>query len=119
MGDLDLALAENDRWRALGARESDVAVGRAYCHALAGRKAEALDLIAAYRDTDADYGNLMRAIALVHAALGDRDQAFAWFDKAYDLRVESLGNLKVDPKLDPLREDPRFNELIRRVGLSE
>ena len=118
MGNHDLALAENDRWGALGARESDVVIGRAYCFALAGRKVEALDQIAAYRDEDTDYGNLLRGIALIHAALGDRDEAFAWFDKAYDLRAESLGNLKVDPKLDPLRGDPRFGELVKRVGLS-
>jgi serine/threonine-protein kinase len=118
MGSHDLALAENERWGALGARESDVVIGRAYCYALAGRKAEALDLAGTYLNVDSDYGNLMRGIALVHAALGDKDQAFAWFEKAYELRAESLGNLIVDPKVDPLRGDPRFGELVKRVGLS-
>jgi TolB-like protein/Tfp pilus assembly protein PilF len=57
-------------------------------------------------------------IALVYAGLGDKDEAFAWLEQAYKTHSEGLTNLKIDPCLDPLRSDPRFNDLVHRVGLS-
>ena len=56
-------------------------------------------------------------IALVYAGLGERDEAFAWLEKAYDARDKGLTYLKVDPCVDPLRSDARFDGLVRRVGL--
>jgi hypothetical protein len=55
-------------------------------------------------------------IALIYAGLGDKDQAFAWLDKAYAERSVWMAWLKVDPKLDSLRADPRFAHLTRRIG---
>jgi TolB-like protein len=57
-------------------------------------------------------------IALVYAGLGDKDEAFAWLDDAYQTNSEGLTNLKIDPCLDPLRSDPRFARLLERTGLS-
>jgi TolB-like protein/DNA-binding winged helix-turn-helix (wHTH) protein/Flp pilus assembly protein TadD len=54
--------------------------------------------------------------ALVHAGLGDNDQAIAWLEQAYKERSDFLLVLNVDPLFDPLRRDPRFQELLRRVG---
>jgi tetratricopeptide (TPR) repeat protein len=56
-------------------------------------------------------------IASVYAALGDKDQAFVWLEKAYQNRDGALILLKVSPSYDPLRLDPRFADLERRVGL--
>ena len=56
--------------------------------------------------------------ARIYAGLGDKDQAFAWLEKAYEERSTGLYWLKVDPIWDPLRSDPRFNDLLRRIGLS-
>jgi TolB-like protein/Tfp pilus assembly protein PilF len=56
-------------------------------------------------------------IALVYAGLGEKNEAFAWLEEAYKTHSEGLTNLKIDPCLDPLRSDTRFNELVRRVGL--
>lgn len=58
-------------------------------------------------------------IALIHAALGETDEAFRWLDKAYRARCGELFDLKVEPKFDSLRSDPRFDDLLRRVGLVE
>jgi len=56
-------------------------------------------------------------IATVYAALGDKDQAFAQLEKAYAQRSFFMGFLKVDPELDSLRSDPRFQDLLRRMNL--
>jgi DNA-binding winged helix-turn-helix (wHTH) protein/TolB-like protein/Tfp pilus assembly protein PilF len=56
-------------------------------------------------------------IADIHAALGDRERAFRWLDEAAAERSFHLVYLKVWPELDPLRQDPRFPALVRRLGL--
>ena len=56
-------------------------------------------------------------IALVYAGLGEKDSAFTWLEKSYDVRDKGLTYLKIDPCMDPLRSDPRFAHLVRRVGL--
>jgi TolB-like protein/tetratricopeptide (TPR) repeat protein len=56
--------------------------------------------------------------AAVYTGLGDKNQAFHWLDEAYKERDDRLLYLSVDPIADPLRSDPRFPELMKRVGLS-
>jgi hypothetical protein len=58
--------------------------------------------------------------AFVHAylGLGDNDEAFAWLERAYEEQSTFLVYIKVFPVFDPLRADPRFQDLVRRVGLS-
>ena len=56
-------------------------------------------------------------MAEIFAQLGKNDQAFAWLEKAYEERSVMMMYLKVAPNLDPLRSDPRFAGLLRRVGL--
>ena len=57
-------------------------------------------------------------IARIYANLDEKDKAFAYLDKAYQERSGSLSWLNVDPKLDKLRTDERFKELLSRMGLS-
>ncbi|NLP10778.1 tetratricopeptide repeat protein [bacterium] len=54
-----------------------------------------------------------------YAALGEKDQAFAWLEKAYQERSSGLLFLKVDPSFDNLRSDPRFTALLKKVGLEK
>ena len=56
-------------------------------------------------------------IGLIHAALGHKEEAFDWFEKAFQARSETLLYLKVDPKYDSLRADPRFAALVKRLNL--
>ena len=56
-------------------------------------------------------------IASMYAELGEKDQAFRWFDTAYQERDLFMLSLKTDFSLDPIRSDPRFAELVRKVGL--
>jgi tetratricopeptide (TPR) repeat protein len=58
-------------------------------------------------------------IASMYADLGDKDQAFRWLNTAYQERDQNLVGLKTDFLLDPLRSDPRFAELVRKVGLPQ
>lgn len=57
-------------------------------------------------------------IALIHTALGEKDEAFRWLERAYAEHDGDLCILKVDPRLDSLRADPRFASLVKRVGLT-
>jgi non-specific serine/threonine protein kinase len=57
------------------------------------------------------------ALARIYARLGDGTRALDWLEKAYRERDIFLGNLKVNPDYDSLRSDPRFQDLLRRIGL--
>jgi hypothetical protein len=56
-------------------------------------------------------------LAVVRLALGEKEAALQWLRKAYDEHDWALVVLAVEPRLDPLRSDPRFQELVRKVGL--
>jgi hypothetical protein len=56
-------------------------------------------------------------IATVHAHLGDVDEAFRWLDLAVAERATGLTFLRVHPRLDAIRKDPRYPALLTRVGL--
>ena len=88
---------------------------RAYAHA--GRRDDALRLVAELkRRREAGY---VPAAAFVNAylGLGDNEQAFVWLERAYQEKSTILQFLKTHPHFDPIRGDPRFTDLIRRVGL--
>ena len=55
--------------------------------------------------------------AVVYVGLGDKDRAFESLEKGYDERDTSIFILKADYRMDPLRSDPRYHELLRRMGL--
>jgi hypothetical protein len=55
--------------------------------------------------------------AIVHGALGELDQAFAWLERARQERSGLLLYARVDPLFDPLRGDPRFDSLLREMRL--
>ncbi len=89
----------------------------AYAHA--GRRTEALRLINELkRRRQTSY---IPAGAFINPYLGlaDYDQAFVWFERAYREKSNILQFLKVHPFFDPVRGDPRFADLVRRVGLDQ
>ena len=91
----------------------------AYAYAKAGKSAEARALL---RKLEA---RAKRAyvpaydLAVVHLALGQNEAALQWLQKAYDEHDWAMVVLAVEPRLDPLRSDPRFQELLRKVGLQQ
>lgn len=110
------AIAELTRARALfgdnPARDAELA----HAYAVAGRTQAAhktlqeLIELSKHRYVEADL------VARIYMGLGERDLAFRWLERAYDEHAVHLVLLKVDPALDPLRDDPRFADLLRRVG---
>ena len=59
------------------------------------------------------------ALALVYIGLGQKDEAVAWLEKAYEAHSAFLVFIKVSPVWDSLRPDPRFQDLLRRLGLAQ
>ena len=90
-------------------------IGNAY--ARMGRAAEAREMIAELQKHVQNTGVGRYEIALVYAGLGEKEEAFAWLEKSFVARDKGLTYLKIDPCLDPLRSDSRFQDLVRRVGL--
>ena len=86
-------------------------------YALADRRADALKTLAELNQMARQQYVSPFDVALVYIGLGDKDQAFAWLEKAREDQSEWLGWLNSDARLDSLRADPRFAELQRRVGL--
>jgi tetratricopeptide (TPR) repeat protein len=85
-------------------------------YALAGKRDEALKIVDELIQTSKHKHVAPTVMASIYGALGDKTQAFAFLDKAFDDRDFILVMLNVEPMFDPLRADPRFNNLSRRVG---
>jgi len=90
-------------------------LGSAY--ALSGRRAEALRVVAQLNAASQLHYVPSSFLGAVHAALGEKDEAFSWLGKAYQEHDAFLVRLKVEPAMDPLRSDARFAELLRRMKL--
>jgi serine/threonine-protein kinase len=89
-------------------------LGHAY--AIAGSTARAQGVLAALRAASARGYVPAYYFAVVHAGLGQRDQALRYLERAYEERSTVLAYLLIDPRLAPLRDDPRFVALARRLG---
>jgi Tfp pilus assembly protein PilF len=88
-----------------------------YAKAIAGNRREALTMVSQL-ETEAKHQYVSaHDIALIYLGLGDKTQAINWLEKAYQERSSSLIYLQVDPRFDGLRTDPRFQDLLRRMGL--
>jgi len=90
-----------------------------WIYALAGRRPDALKVIGEFKELEkhaaVDYYN----VAVVHAGLGEKNQTFDALERAYALRSGSLAFINADPFFKDLRSDPRYKDLLRRIGLSE
>jgi eukaryotic-like serine/threonine-protein kinase len=90
-------------------------LGRAY--ALEGKVAEARKVLVELNELSKDNWVPPYNFAVIYSALGDKDQAMASLEKAFEERSWYVTNLAVDPKVDNLRSDPRFQDLLRRMNL--
>ncbi len=89
----------------------------AYVYAKAGDRPRALEILSELEKQSSEGDAPAIQLAQICVGLGDNEKAFAWLEKACDERSVWLIWLGVDPTFNPLRPDPRFAELMRRVGL--
>jgi DNA-binding winged helix-turn-helix (wHTH) protein/TolB-like protein len=118
-GAIEKALEVYERAVRLDGAQPEVLMDIGRAHARLGHRAEAERVLA---DLDAFGARAFAApfqIAVVSAALGDKERAFAALDQAIAVRTWYVTWLAVDPSLDPLRSDPRFAERLRRVGFAQ
>jgi eukaryotic-like serine/threonine-protein kinase len=117
-GDLPKGIEELEKAKALEA--NPIVIGNlGYAYAKAGRKDEARKLLAELKDESKARYVAAYYIAVIYAGLGEKDEAFSWLEKAYQDRSWWLVWLKVDPKVDGLRSDPRLPDLMHRVGFPQ
>jgi serine/threonine protein kinase/Tol biopolymer transport system component/tetratricopeptide (TPR) repeat protein len=99
--------------------QSQIASGLlGHAHAMAGQRNEALKIVEELSEQSKREHVWPYNIAVIYVGLGERDEALQWLEKAYLEHSDDLIYLKVDPIFDPLRSDPRFKDLLRRVGLA-
>jgi TolB-like protein/DNA-binding winged helix-turn-helix (wHTH) protein len=106
--------------KALGTDRNPAVMGvlvRAYAHA--GRRREALRLLDELKQRQQKSDVPAAPFVNAYLGLGDNEQAFVWLEKAYKEESNLLQLLKVHPYFDPLRGDPRFTDLLHRVGLDQ
>jgi DNA-binding winged helix-turn-helix (wHTH) protein/TolB-like protein/Flp pilus assembly protein TadD len=89
----------------------------AYALALSGKRGEALKILETLNQKSRQSYVSPAIIAVIYAGLGEKDRAFEWLEKAYQGRDMLLVLLKVEPIFDKLRDDPRFTELLKKMGL--
>jgi TolB-like protein/DNA-binding winged helix-turn-helix (wHTH) protein/Flp pilus assembly protein TadD len=89
----------------------------AVADALAGRKTEAVRILAQLQKISSKRYVSPYGMAQIYAALNDKEQTFKWLQAAYDDRAVWMSYLAVDPVFDRFRSDQRFQDLLRRVGL--
>jgi eukaryotic-like serine/threonine-protein kinase len=115
--DYSKAIAECQKATAGSGNDLVRATGLARAYAAAGKSTEVRKILATlYAESQRRYVPPY-FVATVHAALGEKDDAFTWLNKAYEGRDTNLQWLKVDAAFDPLRSDPRFQELLSRIHL--
>jgi len=100
-----------------GAEKIMAMAGLGHVYAVSGRKTEARKILVELQRLSEHSYVPASDVALVYAGLGEREKAFAWLDKAYEEHSFNMGHLTVEPRFDPLRSDPRFADLLRRIGL--
>jgi eukaryotic-like serine/threonine-protein kinase len=88
-----------------------------YCYAVMGRQAEALQILRELDERYARREGIGMYLAQVYAGFGDKDQVFAWLEKDFQLRSGVLPYITWWLNFDDVRSDPRYAELLRRMGL--
>ena len=91
--------------------------GLGFAYAKLGKRSEAMEAI---KQIEAKGGKTTESphyIAAIYAALGEKDQAFAWLEKAYEAHNPRMWQFKLDPRFDNLRSDERFRAFMRRINL--
>ena len=112
------AMAEFQKAANAAGDETNYLASLGMIHARAGRKDQARKMLNKLTELSGRGYVPASDMAVVYASLGEKDQAFEWLEKAYEDRSGTMLLINVWPAMDPLRPDPRFADLVRRVGLT-
>src|SRR5262249_40031132 len=88
----------------------------AHAYAAAGQKTEARKLVNELQASGSANAPSSYQMAAIYAALGEKEAAFEALQKSLEERADRLAYLKVDPRLKPLRNDPRFTNILQKIG---
>ncbi len=111
------AIAELQQAHTLAGGSMETLAHLGHTYALAGKRVEAQEILDRLKTCPKDKHVSSHDIANLYTALGETEDAFHWLGRAYGEHCYRLAWLKVDPKMDSLREDPRFGELLRQMHL--
>jgi tetratricopeptide (TPR) repeat protein len=111
------AISEFQKAVELSKKASYFLRGLGYCYAVTGRRAEALQIVKELEDRYARREAIGWYVASVYAGLGDKDQAFAWLEKDFQQHSALLTTMTWFFTVGDLRSDPRYANLVRRMGL--
>ena len=118
-GELPAAIAELEKTSRMEGISPEVLSALGYAYAVSGKKEKAHQIIVQLKEQSKQSYVPAYNIATIYAGLGDKDQAIAYLEKEYEEGAYYMNLLKVDPELDSLRADPRFQDLLRRMNLNE
>jgi TolB-like protein/DNA-binding winged helix-turn-helix (wHTH) protein/Tfp pilus assembly protein PilF len=112
------AIDESRQARTLSGASPSAIVGLGQAYATAGKNQEAHKILDELRELSKRRYVSPYLVGSIYADLGDKKQAFLWLGKSLAAHEDALVSLKVDPEFARLRGDPRFQELLLRIGLS-
>jgi TolB-like protein/DNA-binding winged helix-turn-helix (wHTH) protein/Flp pilus assembly protein TadD len=116
-GQIDQAITTSEKTVAVSGRAPAALGVLGFAYGTAGRKREANKVLnELFQLRKRRYVTPM-SFTYVYVGLGDKDQAFAWLEKSYQEGSNPIAFFKVSPTIDSLRSDPRFSDLLRRIGL--
>jgi TolB-like protein/tetratricopeptide (TPR) repeat protein len=113
------AIAELRKAFTLSDGESEVAGALGHVYAVSGRRTEAEKALAALKERSTHQYVAPFDIAVIYAGLGAKTPTFEWLEKAYEDHSHWLVWVKVDPRFDTIRDDPRYHDLLRRMRIPE
>ena len=117
LGRFDEARAAYEEGRRLSGGIAGPSFGLAHLEAARGNEQEARRILTELTEARSTRVVSAWGIAVMHASLGDVDEAFRWLDAAIEEHSPGLLLLRAHPRLDPIRKDPRYQPLVRRLGL--
>jgi eukaryotic-like serine/threonine-protein kinase len=117
------ALAEYDKIadqeKSVATENQSVACGLGWVYAVSGRRADALKIAQEFRDLSSHAYVDFYLLATIYAGLGDKDETFRLLEKAYQQHSPTMSFLGIDPFWYGIRSDPRYADLLRRMGLPQ
>ena len=114
-GDIVGATAEYQKARALN-DDPQVLAALGHAYASCGRKTEALKVLNKLKELSKERYVSAYGFAIFYLGLGDKEEALRWLEKSYqDRDGVDISQIRIDPFLDPLRGEPRFEELVTKV----